>query len=56
MDEAFFGVFVVAAIVIGFLIGFNVGRSDREYYQISCLEINLGKETCDKIFNNKKER
>ena len=54
MDEVFIGVFFAIAIVIGILLVSNIGHNDRESYNISCLELNLGKETCDKIFNNKK--
>ena len=51
MDEVLAGFLFVIGIVAGTFLGYQM--SHKEDYKISCLELNLGKETCDKIFNKK---
>lgn len=41
--------FIVAMVLVLVLLA-----AYKEYYRINCLELNLGKETCDKIFESKK--
>lgn len=53
MDEALLGVFIVVALAIGGFVGYQMSHT--ENYKISCLELNLGKENCDKIFNKKEK-
>tara|TARA_R110000868_G_scaffold29030_1_gene107920 strand:+ start:2385 stop:2552 length:168 start_codon:yes stop_codon:yes gene_type:complete len=54
MDEAFLvGVLCAIAIAVGILAGYQINHKEHGHHRISCLELNLGKETCDKIFNNK---
>jgi hypothetical protein len=56
MDEAsLVGVLCVIAIAVGILVGYQINHKELEHDRISCLELNLGKETCDKIFNKTKE-
>lgn len=50
-----FTLLIGGSFFIGAAIGSYTNQRKQEYYKISCLELNLGKETCDKIFNNKKE-
>ncbi|MEY3415562.1 MAG: hypothetical protein RI930_73 [Pseudomonadota bacterium] len=50
-----FTLLIGGSFFIGASIGSYTNQRKQEYYKISCLELNLGKETCDKIFNNKKE-
>jgi len=47
--------FILQFIGASIIEGSYTNQRKQEYYKISCLELNLGKETCDKIFNNKKE-
>jgi len=51
-----FTLLIVGTFFLGAGIGSYTNQRKQEYYKISCLELNLGKETCDKIFNNKKEK
>jgi len=55
MDEVIYLFGFIAVIIVGAYIESCANHTKQEYYKISCLELNLGKETCDKIFNNKKE-
>jgi hypothetical protein len=59
MDEAPFAIIFIGFITfmsIAFMIGKAVGsNSSHDIYRITCLELNLGKETCDKIFKKKEE-
>jgi hypothetical protein len=58
MDEAPFATTIIAFIMfmsIAFMFGKSVGSDiSHNIYRITCLELNLGKETCDKIFKVKK--
>lgn len=42
---------IITILVISYVAAGSVFREQE--HEINCLELNLGKETCDKIFNNK---
>lgn len=59
MDEAPYTAVMILAFIafmtIAFMFGKVVGSdSSHDIYRMTCLELNLGKETCDKIFQEKK--
>ena len=52
--EIFFTIAVFAIGVWGEMLAFRLGEiSSQQKSQIKCLEQNLTKEVCDKIFNEK---
>lgn len=53
-SDAFFYIIFVSILML--LVGFTLGgilATISFNKRINCLELNLGKETCNKIFNNK---